>query len=185
MNSSTDSVVKQIINGEPPASADDVHARLTSLDIAFTTQSHEPMRTVEQSKQFRRGATGGFSKNLFLRNKKGRMWLVTVDEDRAVDLKQLGQQLGAGRVSFASPERLMRYLGVIPGAVTPLAVINDVDNHVTAVIDHSLSLCDPVHFHPCDNTMTTTLGWQALLTFMRDCNHDPVVMDFDQPTLDQ
>ncbi len=182
MNSSTDSIVRQTVSGEAPASAEDVHCRLEALGVPFTYQSHEAMRTVEQSKQFRRGATGGFSKNLFLRNKKGRMWLVTVSEDQTIDLKQLGSQLGAGRVSFASPERLMLYLGVIPGAVTPLAVINDTQQQVTAVIDHTLSVADPVHFHPCDNTMTTTLSWDGLMIYMRACDHDPIVMDFNQGT---
>lgn len=104
--------------------------------------------------------------------------MVTVSEDQPVDLKRLGSQIGAGRVSFASPTRLMHYLGVVPGAVTPLAVINDTQKQVTAIIDQSLSLADPVHFHPCDNTMTTTLGWNALMTYMRDCDHEPEVVDF-------
>src|SRR3954470_22822019 len=91
--------------------------RLDQLGIAHRTVEHPPVFTVEEAKALRGSLPGGHVKNLFLRNKKGAMWLVVAEEDRAIDLKALGEAIGAGRVSFGSPERLMAHLGVIPGAV--------------------------------------------------------------------
>jgi len=168
-----------LLDGDRPATAADVQKRLDGLGFSHQTVSHPPMRTVEDSKKHRDGVPGGYSKNLFLRNKKGKMWLVTLHEDRRVDLRKLGDLVGAGRVSFASPERLMSYLGVIPGAVTPLAVINDHSNAVIVVLDSSLLNLDPLHFHPCDNSMTTTIDRATLLGYLSASGHDPLLVDFD------
>src|SRR5882757_11118740 len=100
-------------------------ARLAELGLAHNTVEHAPVFTVEQAKAHRGELPGHHIKNLFLRNKKEQMWLVVALEDRAIDLKRLGEMLGAGRLSFGSPERLKRHLGVEPGSVTPLALIND------------------------------------------------------------
>src|SRR5437879_6721437 len=108
-------------------------ARLDALGIAHRTVEHVPVFTVEQAKAHRGILPGHHIKNLFLRNKKEEMWLVVALEDRAVDLKRLGEKLGAGRLSFGSPERLGKYLGVQPGSVTPFAVINDSAHKVTLV----------------------------------------------------
>lgn len=175
-----EAVTRKLLNGEQPATSAEIERRLTDLDIDYATISHPPMRTVEDSQRYRDGVPGGYSKNLFLRNKKGRMWLVTMLENRQVDLRALGQRIGAGRVSFASPQRLMHYLGVIPGAVTPFAVINDLTGSVPMVIDKALLACDPLHFHPCDNSMTTTVNTEGLLRFLADCQHDPLILDLDE-----
>ena len=169
-----------LVDGSAPASPDQVLAALRKLDIKQSTISHQPMRTVEQSKEFRPREPGGYPKNFFLKNKKGKMWLVTLHEDRVIDLRTLGEMLGAGRVSFASEDRLMKYLGVIPGAVTPLAVINDVTQSVTAVLDEYLLNMHPLHFHPCDNSKTTTIDREGLLVYMSEFGHKPVILDFDQ-----
>jgi len=170
-------MIHHLIDDSAPASVADVEARLRKLNIEFVTISHPPMFTVDDSRRYRDGAPGGYSKNLFLRNKKGKMSLVTLDENSSVDLRQLGEQIGLGRVSFASPERLMKYLGVKPGAVTPLAVINDVSHCVTAFIDASLMRQEPLHFHPCDNAHTTTISAADLMRFMQDCGHLPAVLE--------
>src|SRR5260370_42666380 len=99
--------------------------RLEELGIARRTVEHAPGFTVEQAKALRGDLPGHHVKNLFLRNKKEQMWLVGALEDRAIDLKRLGEALGAGRLSFASPEQLKRHLGVAPGSGTPLALLND------------------------------------------------------------
>src|SRR6478609_1778293 len=112
--------------------------RLDALGLAHRTVEHEPVFTVEQAKQHRGTLPGHHIKNLFLRNKKEAMWLVVALEDRAIDLKRLGDVLGAGRLSFGSPERLRRHLGVEPGSVTPFALINDPDRQVTLVLDRAL-----------------------------------------------
>jgi Ala-tRNA(Pro) deacylase len=173
-----------LANGSRPATPESVLARLSALGVQHQTVRHAVLRTVSDSKTHRQDPDGGYSKNLFLRNKKGRMWLVTLHEDRMVDLRQLGAYIGAGRVSFASPQRLMRYLGVVPGAVTPLAVINDHGNQVSTIMDSKLLHFDKVHFHPCDNSLTTTLPGDGLLRFMSDCGHTPQQIDFDEFALD-
>ena len=170
-------------DGSPPATAEQVISALNKLGINNKTISHPPMRTVEDSIALREGVTGGFSKNLFLRNKKGIMIVVTLLEDRQVNLAALGAQLNMGKLSFASPERLMLYLGVIPGAVTPLSVINDKDVVVTAVLDKALLAKDPLHFHPCDNCKTTTISADGLLKYMQAYHNDPMIIDFDNPEL--
>lgn len=172
-----------LINGESPATSDNVHSRLSALGIEYSAITHAPMRTVADSKALRDGVPGGYSKNLFLRNRKGKMVLVTLLENRTVNLKALGEQLSAGKLSFASPQRLMHYLGVKPGAVTPLAVVNDVTQVVTAVLDKALLAMDPLHFHPCDNCMTTTISAAGLLSYMNSCHLDPTIVDFDAAEL--
>jgi Ala-tRNA(Pro) deacylase len=176
-------IERKLADGSEPAMPDDVFAKLDSLGIEHRTVSHRPLRTVEDSKGVREGVPGGYSKNLFLRNKKGRMILVTLHEDRVVNLKALGELLEMGKPSFASPQRLMHYLGVIPGAVTPLAVINDTGHQVTAILDKMLLDLHPLHFHPGDNSMTTTLAATDLLQYMRSCHSEPVIIDFDRPEL--
>jgi len=171
---------KRLDNGELAGNHRTVEERLSGLGIEFQTIEHAAMRTVADSKALREGMTGGFSKNLFVRNKKGKMWLVTLCEDTQIDLRDLGDRIGAGRISFCSEDRLMRFLGVIPGAVTPLAVINDVDLQVTAVVEQRLLDEDPLHFHPCDNTMTTSLNRDGLLVYMADCRHEPLLLDLGQ-----
>ena len=170
-------------DGSYPLTAEQVIAALNKLDIENSTITHAPMRTVEDSVALREGVPGGYSKNLFLRNKKGIMVVVTMLEDRQVNLAALGELLKMGKLSFASPERLMQYLGVIPGAVTPLAVINDKDVVVTAVLDKALLAKDPLHFHPCDNKKTTTINTAGLLKYMQAYHNEPLVVDFDNPEL--
>jgi len=160
-------IAAELHDGGPPASADQVLAILDRLKIKNSTITHAPMRTVEDS----------------MANKKGVMVLVTLLEDRKVNLAALGAQLNMGKLSFASPQRLMHRLGVIPGAVTPLAVINDKDAVVTAVIDKALLEKDPLHFHPCDNCKTTTISAEGLLHYMRSFHNEPLVVDFDKPEL--
>src|SRR5437588_863655 len=109
----------------PPATPEDLLRRLDALGIKSETHSHPPLMTVEDSKRLRGDLPGGHCKNLFLKDKKGRMWLVVTLEDRRVDIKALEARLGAARLSFGSPDRLLANLGVTPGAVTPFALIND------------------------------------------------------------
>src|SRR6185369_11568476 len=113
-------------------------ARLATLGIDQRTVEHPPVFTVEEAKALRGNLPGHHIKNLFLRNKKEEMWLVVALEDRAIDLKRLGEVLGAGRLSFGSAERLKRYLGVEPGSVTPLALVNDSGHSVRLALDRAL-----------------------------------------------
>jgi Ala-tRNA(Pro) deacylase len=136
--------------------------------------------TVEEAKALRGDLPGHHIKNLFLRNKKEEMWLVVALEDRAIDLKRLGEVLGAGRLSFGSAERLKRHLGVEPGSVTPLALINDESRSVQLVLDRGLvdGHGAPVNVHPLVNTMTTAMAAADLLRFFEVTGHVPRWLDF-------
>lgn len=153
-------------------------ARLDALGIAHRTVEHPPVFTVEEAKALRGDLPGHHIKNLFLRNRKEEMWLVVALEDRAIDLKRLGERLGAGKFSFGSPDRLRRQLGVEPGSVTPLAVINDPEHKVRLVLDRGLTADGPINAHPLVNTMTTALGLADLLRFFEATGHTPEWLDF-------
>ena len=153
-------------------------SRLAELGIAQQTVEHPPVFTVEEAKALRGNLPGHHVKNLFLRNKKEEMWLVVAIEDRAVDLKRLGEVLGAGRLSFGSPDRLRRHLGVEPGSVTPLALVNDTSLSVRLAVDRGLTDGGPVNVHPLVNTMTTALSAEDLLRFFAATGHAPLWLDF-------
>jgi len=153
-------------------------ARLQELGIAQRTVEHPPVFTVEEAKALRGDLPGHHVKNLFLRNKKEEMWLVVALEDRAIDLKRLGEALGAGRLSFGSPERLRRHLGIEPGSVTPLALINDQARAVRLALDRGLADGGPVNVHPLVNTMTTAVAPADLLRFFQATGHPPRWLDF-------
>ncbi|HEX9525701.1 MAG TPA: prolyl-tRNA synthetase associated domain-containing protein [Reyranella sp.] len=153
-------------------------ARLEQLGIAQHTVEHPPVFTVEQAKALRGDLPGHHVKNLFLRNKKEEMWLVVALEDRAVDLKWRGEALGASRLSFGSAERLKRHLGVEPGSVTPLALINDPSRTVQLALDRGLVDGAPVNIHPLVNTMTTAMAAPDLLRFFAATGHEARWLDF-------
>jgi Ala-tRNA(Pro) deacylase len=176
MTQSTESDAR-LADGTLPLGSAEFLAELESLGISHRTVEHAPVYTVAESKGLRADFPGGHSKNLFLRNKKGRMWLVTCLEDRDIDLKALAERVGAGRFSFASADRLMRYLGVAPGAVTPFAVINDHGGAVQMVLDAGLLTHDPLNFHPLDNAMTTAISPDSLLRFLEHAEHPPQIVD--------
>lgn len=148
-------------------------ARLDALGIATRTVRHPPMFTVAESKALRGSLPGGHSKNLFLKDKKGVLWLIVAGEDRAIDLKALRPRIGSAPLSFASAETLRQVLGVEPGSVTPFALINDRGARVRVVLDAELLALSPLHFHPLVNTATTAIAADDLLVFVRSCGHEP------------
>jgi Ala-tRNA(Pro) deacylase len=164
-------------DGSAPATPDDLFALLEQLDIAVTTVRHRPVFTVEEARAHRGELPGVHTKSLFLRDKKGTMTLVVCLEDRAVDLKDLGRRIGAGRLSFASPERLMKYLGVVPGAVSPFALVNDTQGRVRVVFDRAVLAGDPVNLHPLDNALTTAIAAADLSRFLEAIDHPPQIVD--------
>ena len=161
-----------------PTSPEVLLARLEELGIAVSSFSHPPVFTVAEAKGLRGELAGGHIKNLFLRNKKGRMWLLTCLEDREIDLKSLRKQLGSSSLSFASPDRLMQYLGVIPGAVSPFGVVNDPAHEVQVVLDSALMEMHPLNFHPLDNGRTTAVSADGLVRFLESTGHPPTFLDF-------
>jgi Ala-tRNA(Pro) deacylase len=164
---------------EPPLGPEDLLRRLEGLDIDYRTVRHPPVFTVEEAKALRGELPGGHIKNLFLRNKKGAMWLVVCLEDREIDLKALAAALGAGRFSFGSADRLMTYLGVLPGSVTPFAAINDRNGEVKVVLDQAMLAHGPLNCHPLVNDMTTAIAPEDLVRFLEAEGHPPQVLDLD------
>ena len=170
---------KRTEDNGPPFTPEDLFQRLRDLGIETETARHPAVFTVDEAKALRGDLPGCHTKNLFLRDKKGAMWLVVCREDRAVDLKALAQKLGSGRLSFGSPERLMKYLGVSPGAVTPFAVMNDKAGHVRVALDRGMLDQEPWNFHPLTNDMTTSIGASDMLRFLEAVNHSPEYLSFD------
>ena len=155
----------------------DLMRRLDELGIKTVTTEHPPLFTVEQSQVLRGEIAGGHSKNLFLKDKKGRIYLVVAEEETPIDMKGLHRQIGSARLSFGKPELLDEVLGVIPGAVTPFALINDTGHRVGLVLDASLMRHDMLNFHPLDNSATTTIAREDLLTFLKANGHEPRIMN--------
>ena len=161
-----------------PATREDLMAALARLGIATTTIDHPPVFTVEEAQSLRSTVPGAHTKNLFLKDKKDRLFLVVAPEDAELDLKQLHHRIGAGgRVSFGKPELLMETLGVAPGSVTAFAPINDTAGRVKVVLDANLAAAETVNCHPLVNTATTTIAARDLLAFLRSTRHEPMIVD--------
>ena len=157
-----------------PATPDQLFAFLDSLGIPHSTVTHPPLFTVEQSQSLRGQISGGHTKNLFLRDKKQAIYLVTALEDAEIDLKGLHRVLGAsGRFSFGSSDLLLELLGVTPGSVTPFGAINDTAGRLTVVLDAPLMECTVINAHPLTNTMTTSVARDDLVKFLEATGHPP------------
>jgi Ala-tRNA(Pro) deacylase len=163
---------------------DAILARLEALGIEAATTHHPPVFTVEEAQEHTRHLPGGHCKNLFLKDKKDRLWLVTCLDEQRVDLNRLSKLLGAARFSFGKAELLGEALGVTPGSVTPLAIVNDRDQRVTHVLDAKLLAHELVNCHPLENDATTTLTSADLLRFVRSTGHEPIILDLDATLAD-
>jgi Ala-tRNA(Pro) deacylase len=133
--------------------------------------------TVEDSKALRGKIVGGHTKNLFLKDRKGGLFLVVAEEDAVIDLKRLHERIGAsGKVSFGSAELLVEVWGVKPGAVTPFGAINDRAGRVTVVLDETLMRHQVLNHHPLVNTSTTSIAPSDLVKFLAATGHQPRVV---------
>src|SRR5690349_11456363 len=145
-----------------------VAARLAELGIAYERHEHPPVPTVEDAQRYWAGIDATHCKNLFLRNQKGnRHYLVVLTFSKRADLRAVAEQIGDGKLSFASPERLMTHLGLTPGSVSPFGLINDRDHAVRVVLDRDLQSAERLSFHPNINTATfviTAADFQRFLT---------------------
>ena len=166
-----------------PASRTDLLGLLASLNIDCETVDHPAIFTVEEGREYKKSMPGGHSKNLFVKDKKGMLYLAVASSDTKVDLVGLGKMLGAkGRLSFGKPELMTETLGVIPGAVTPFTLINESAKALqTVIVDSALMAFDPVWFHPLENTASTALSPQDLLKFIGHCGFEPQIMDLSAP----
>jgi Ala-tRNA(Pro) deacylase len=145
---------------------------LASLGITVTTVSHPPLYTVAESQALRGEIAGAHTKNLFIKDRKDRYFLLVVEEEGNVDLKTIHHVIGAsGKVSFGKPEKLLDYLGVTPGAVTAFGVFNDVEREVTIIFDEALMRHDVINAHPLTNEATTSIKREDLLRFVEATGH--------------
>jgi Ala-tRNA(Pro) deacylase len=152
----------------------DVHARLHELGIAFERYEHPPVATAEAASVHWAGIAATHCKNLFLRNQKGtRHYLVILEHTKRADLRAVADQIGDGKLSFASADRLMAHLGVTPGSVSPFGLINDRSHHVRVAIDRDLKAADRISFHPNINTVTLTMRYGDFQRFL-DASGNPV-----------
>ena len=164
------------------ANPDELFAFLDRLGIAVTTVTHPPLFTVEQSQSLRGEIAGAHTKNLFLEDRKDRLYLVVAKEDAEIDLKHLHRRIGAaGRLSFGKAEVLRATLGVEPGSVTPFAAINDREGRVAIVLDRALLAYDSLNFHPLVNTRTTRIAAADLLRFLEATGHEPRLLAVSGP----
>ena len=159
-----------------PASRDELFSRLAELKIETRTKDHAPVYTVEEARALRGDIPGGHCKNLFLKDKKGALWLVVTPEDAKVDLKTLPGRIGAARISFGKAELLLEVLGVEPGSVTPFALINDKETRVNVILDESMMANELVNYHPLKNDATTSIAPDDLVAFIKSCGHDPKIV---------
>ena len=160
-----------------PATRDQLMARLAELAIATETAEHEAVFTVAESDRLHRELPGGHTKNLFLKDGKDKLWLVVAASHTPVDLKALPKAIGSARLSFGKPDLLMEVLGVAPGSVTALSLINDKARRVSVVVDERLMQYDSINCHPLVNTATTRIARDDLIAFMRACGHEPRVIN--------
>jgi Ala-tRNA(Pro) deacylase len=160
-----------------PATPKELFAFFDRLGIRHSTVQHPPLFTVEQSQALRGTIPGAHTKNLFLKDKKGALFLVTALEDAAIELRSLHNRLGArGRFSFGPADQLLDVLGVEPGSVTPFGALNDEQARVTMVLDAVLMANETINAHPLTNTMTTTISRDDLVRFLRTTGHEPRIV---------
>jgi len=157
---------------------DQVKAVLDELGIPFSRHEHPPVATVEEAEKYWGGLRGAHCKNLFLRNNRGnRHFLIIAEASRKIDLKSLARSLGQDRLSFASAERLRKYLGLEAGSVSPFGLINDTDREVRVVIDAGLRSGGTVNFHPNINTATLGLSFPDFEKFLARCGNKVEYLD--------
>ena len=164
-----------------PIHPDSLIARITELNLPFESFTHPPLRTVADSKEHRAGFLtkeegGAHIKNLYLRDRKKNNFLAVIEEDKDVDLKALSDELGAGRLSFGSADRLLEFCGVRPGAVTPLAMLYGHEKQVTLALDKEILEAKLIYMHPLVNDRTIAMSPQDLMTFLTSFGVTPVTI---------
>lgn len=161
-----------------PLSQTDLFAHLDQLGIGHTTVEHPPIFTVEEGRDIKARMPGGHTKNLFLKDKKGRLALVSALGETQIAVNQLHRLIECQRFSFGREDLLYETLGVRPGSVTVFSILNDTDQRVRMVLDAGLFDHEIVNFHPLENTATTAIASRDLLPFIRSTGREPVIVDF-------
>lgn len=156
----------------------DLIAFFDAHGIDHATTEHEAVFRVGEGEAVKQVIAGAHTKNLFLKDAKGRLWLISAQDTTVIDLKRLHPVIGSARLSFGSAELMGEALGVTPGSVTAFALVNDIARQVNFVLDKALADADQVNFHPLANTATTTLSQAGLRAFFDALSICPLVVDF-------
>ena len=160
------------------ATPEDLFALLDRLGIAHSTVRHAAVFRVEEGQEIKAALPGGHTKNLFLKDARDQLWLVSALGETRIDLKALPGAIGSGRLSFGNEQLMLETLGVTPGSVTLFGLINDHDRRVRLVLDKALLDHVLVNFHPLTNTATTAVSRDGLLSFLAHLGVDPLIVDF-------
>ena len=163
----------------PAFDRDRLLAWMAERGIDQTTHDHPAVFRVEEGLELKAAMQGAHTKNLFLKDKKGRLWLISARQDTVVDLKRAPKVIGSDRLSFGNETLMWETLGVRPGSVTALGLVNDVEGRVTFVIDRRLWEADIVNFHPLTNTATTALSQSDFRAVLATLEREPLVVDFE------
>jgi len=156
----------------------DLFSFLDAHGVAHSTLDHPPVFRVEEGLEIKAALPGGHTKNLFLKDAKGQLWLISALGETVIDLKRLHTVIGSGRLSFGNPELMVQALGVTPGSVTAFGLINDVEHRVRFVLDAALAQADPVNFHPLGNDATTAVSQEGFRAFLAALGVEPMIVDF-------
>jgi Ala-tRNA(Pro) deacylase len=167
-----------------PATPADLFALFDDLGIVHSTIEHPPFFTVEEGRPWHDKIPGLHCKNLFIKDRKGGIWLVVMPADKRADLGRLEKALGAPRFSFARPDVLQEVLALTPGSVTPFGLINDTQRCVTVILDEEMFDSEWVNFHPLHNAASTTLRSADLLRFVRALSYEPIVVRLQEVAAD-
>lgn len=161
-----------------PASRDDLYAVFDAQNIAYETIEHPAIFTVAEGTDIKASIAGGHTKNLFLKDKSGQLFLVCAIGETQIKINRLHAVLGCKRLSFGKEELLYEHLGVRPGSVTLFSIINDPTQEVTLVLDAALLKHNRVNFHPLKNTATTGISADDMLRFITALGREPIIIDF-------
>ncbi|MBN9319445.1 MAG: prolyl-tRNA synthetase associated domain-containing protein [Caulobacterales bacterium] len=159
---------------------EDLFAFLDAQGIAHRTLEHPAVFRVEEGHEIKADLPGGHTKNLFLKDHKGQLWLISALGETVIDLKKAPAAMGSARLSFGNEALMLETLGVTPGSVTALGLINDVEHRVRFVLDAALAAADPVNFHPLTNTATTALSQADFRRFLAALGITPLIVDFER-----
>jgi Ala-tRNA(Pro) deacylase len=160
----------------------DLIAFLDAHGIAHATLDHPAVFRVGEGEAIKAALPGAHTKNLFLKDHRGQPWLISAEQSAVIDLKRLPAVIGSGRLSFGSADLMAATLGVTPGSVTALALINDTARRLRFILDRTLHEADAVNFHPLVNTATTTLRQADFRAFLEALDIAPLIVDFPAPT---
>lgn len=161
----------------------ELYSYLNKLSIATITYNHQPLYTVEQAKAVTNHLPGGHCKNLFLADNNNQLWLITAIDNTKIDLKVLSKTINAPQLKFASSDLLKKYLGVEPGSVTPLGLINDLSQDIKVILDLHLFDYEIINLHPLENNETIALNPKNLKKFIDACSNDLFIYDFQENML--